>query len=203
MYEQSAKWNAFYMETEPDKRLEMFNELCMTEPDDGANEYRKILLDKRYKNPKDPKAKVDNYLWQCINLPYLYKNTKLFTKSHIKELKKVWKDMGFDEVSEYGEVGEKALYWEVRNMARRYFGTCNDKGYGRKLFGLVSANDDERTIHMCKDAWTMSYGLADKLMQEDMMKVFNQAVKDEYCTVDDGAADRFAGYEKELAESKA
>lgn len=199
MYEQDACWNVFYMELEPEKRQEMLEELVKSQPDDGANEYRKILLKRRYNDPKNPTAKVDSYLWQCVNLPFLYKNAKFFTKKNKKELHAIWKETGFDLAEKYGEAGEKALYWEIRNTMKRYFKTCTDKSYGRKIFGLVSANDEERSIRICKDAFSMSYGLAGKLEEEETMAIFNQAVKDEYSLLDDNAVGRFAEYERELA----
>lgn len=197
MYEQSAKWNMFYRELEPAKRREMFDELQMTEPDDGANEYRKRLLEARYTDPKEPEREVDHFLWQCLNLPYLYKSAKLMSFGSKKEVKKVLDALCAGEAKEYGESGEKAFYWEMRNAAGRYFSTCGGRNYRRKFFGLLSASEEEQVLQTCKDAWEMSCGIARRVGLEDEMKVFCQAVRDEYTTVDDGAAARFEEYDKE------
>jgi hypothetical protein len=191
MYEQSAKWNMFYQELEPKERQKMFAELQMTEPDDGANELRKKLMDARYKDPKDDTREVDNFLWQCLNLPYLYKRAKVMKFGVQKEVRKGLQDLCLDQAAEYGEAGEKAVYWEVRNAIKRYFSTCTGSHYRRKVFGVMAASEDEKKIQILKDAWQMSYGIAGIIGLEEEMKLYCQAVRDEYSTLDEGAAARF------------
>ncbi|MFA6847630.1 MAG: DUF6553 family protein [Lachnospiraceae bacterium] len=202
MYEQSAKLNMYYREIDPGKRKQLLDELCMTEEDDGANEYRRHLYELRHVDRKDPAHEVDLFLWNCINLPFIYKSKTLFMSGPIKEVRKIMKDMGAAESSEYGDAGEKAFYWEMRNTMKRYLSTCDDKNYRRKLFGLMSASDEDRIVQTCKDAWEMSYGIAGRLHLEDEMKVFCKAVEDEYSTIDDGAAARFAEYSQNHDDSR-
>lgn len=59
MYEQSAKLNMYYREIDPGKRKQLLDELCMTEEDDGANEYRRHLYELRHVDRKDPAHEVD------------------------------------------------------------------------------------------------------------------------------------------------
>ena len=200
MYEQSARWNAFYQELEPKKRLAMFDELQMTEADDGANEFRKKLLEERYTDPKEPHREVDRFLWQCLNLPYLYRSAKLLSFGSKKEAQKTVDALLLPQAAQYGEAGERALYWEIRNAAKRYFSTCSGKSYRRKFFGLMSASEEEQVYQTCRDAWEMSYGVARKVGLEDEMAVFCQAVRDEYAATGDKAAERFAEYDKTHAK---
>lgn len=172
MYEQNEKWNMFYLELDPKERQRIFEGLCVTEPDDGANAYRRLMLKRRYTDPKRPADAVDTYLWQCINFPYLYKSAGTMMKKNIKELHKVWKQSGFDQMESFGEAGEKAMYWEIRNMAKRYFETCrNSKNYGKRFFGLMSAKEGGKLAHITRDAWEMSYGLSGRLHEEELMRV--------------------------------
>ena len=203
MYEQSARWNEYYRETDRKKRLSLRNELFMLEADDGANEYRKKLYERRYINPKDSSQEQDLYLWNCVNFIEISRSGKLFKRHTRKEILKALKQMGFDEMPEYGPAGEKALYWEIRNGAKRYFQTCSDKSYRRQVFGLLSTTDEDRGRQMCRDAWDMSAGLAEAFQLQEELRIWSQAVKDQYSAVDGEAASRFQEYhETQMGKKK-
>lgn len=197
MYEQSARWNEYYRETDRKRRLKMRNQLFMLEPDDGANEYRKKLYECRYINPRDPEAEQDLYLWHCVNFSELGGSARLFKGRARKEILEALKQMGFSEMPEYGPEGEKALYWEIRNGVKRYFETCKDTGYRRQLFGLLSTTEEDRLRQMCKDAWNMSVGIAVHYGLEEELKLWKQAVQDQYFATDVEAAERFRKYDEE------
>ena len=87
-----------------------------------------------------------------------------------------------------------ALYWEYRNAARRYFATTASKGYGRKVFGIIAANEEDRKKRSCADAYEMSIGLARRLALDEEMTLFSDAVRDEYSCYDAAAAERLEDY---------
>ena len=180
MYEQSAAWNSYYNETEPSVRRRMLDELCMLLPDDGANAYRLLLWNRRHTDPKNKDVIVDHYLYQCVNLGQLYKSAKFFRKRAVKEVSQLVSDLGFDRAGDYGEPGEKALYWEIRNGAARYFATFNSPLYNRALFGLMSSNDGGRRDRMVKDVWAMSRGAAIRTGCCEQLRIWEQAVLDEF-----------------------
>ena len=80
MYEQSARWNEYYREPEPRRRKEQLDILCMTEPDDGANEYRRMLFKARHVDEKQPGHEVDRFLFNCLSFAQLWASAKLFKK---------------------------------------------------------------------------------------------------------------------------
>ena len=96
MYEQSAKWNTYYAEQEPGRRLKLLEELMLTQPDDGANEYRRLLFASRYEDPKTPGTYVDRFLFQCVNFVQIYKSARVFKRSAAREVDTVWRDLLLD-----------------------------------------------------------------------------------------------------------
>ena len=199
MYEQSSRWNTYYTELEPERRLRLFEELCMTEPDDGANEYRRLLFSRRYEEPKTPGTYVDRFLFQCVNMVQIYKSARFFRGSARREVQQTWEDFLFNLAGDFGEPGEKALYWEIRNAAARYFKTCQSDSYGRSLFGFLRSGDTNRLERMCTDAWEMSAGVSARLGEKERMKIWNMAVKDACFRADPGAQQRW----EEIMQKKA
>ena len=197
MYEQSAAWNDYYRDEDPGYRRRKLDELCMLGPDDGANEFRLWLYKRRYEDEKRPGQPVDRFLFQCVNFVQLYKTAKLYRRSAAKEVQKSLELMGFDVAPQFGEAGERALYWELRNAAARYFRTCESPGYRRAVFGLFSAGEG-RTEHMCRDAWEMSLGLSRRTRMEQHMTIWNRAVHDSYLAADAGAEARFIAFDRNM-----
>jgi len=180
MYEQSARWNTYYGDPDPKWRRRKLDELCMTEPDDGANAYRLRLWEARHLDAKNPGGEVDRFLFQCVNLIQVYRTARMFKKSAAKQAVKAMADMLCSEAAQYGEAGERALYWELRNAAMRYFKTCEGSGYNRGLFGMIASGDGSRRDRICREVWEMSIGLARRTGLEDEMRVWNRAVVDAY-----------------------
>jgi len=181
MYEQSARWNEYYRELEPERRRKLFDELTMTEPDDGANEYRLALFKARYEDEKTPGRYVDRFLFQCVNFGQVYKSARIFRKGAKREIEKTVREvMLFDGAPAYGEAGERALYWELRNAAARYFKTCTSPEYGRALFGLLKSGDVNRKERMCRDAREMSADLSERLGLARELRIWNEAVRDSW-----------------------
>ena len=199
MYEQSSGWNEYYRELDPSARRALLDRMQMSEPDDGANEYRIRLFQTRYVDEKKTENWVDRFLFQCVNFIQLYKSMGPFRKSARKELKKALGEMLFEDAGLYGEAGEKALYWEIRNASARYFKTCESSGYGRSLFGLLSSGEVNRMERMCRDTWEMTEGLEDKYEMAGDMKIWSRAVKDSFFASGAGAE---AAYYRYLQKSK-
>lgn len=194
MYEQSPRWNEYYREPEPRRRRDLLDQLCMTEPDDGANEYRRMLFRARHVDEKQPGREVDRFLFNCLSFVQLWSSAKLFKKHARRETLQALSDMLYDRAQAYGEAGERAFYWEIRNAAARYLTTCRDSGYNRTLFGLVASGDESRADRVCRDIWRMTDGLAECLGLKDALAVWCRAVQDAYFTSDPGAERRYVAY---------
>ena len=191
MFEQSEKWNAYYRELEPGKRRAMLNELCASEPDDGANAYRKALFEARHVDEKSPGREVDRMLFMCVYFLQLYKTARIFKSSAVKEILQSLRETRFDMSAQYGEAGEKALYWEIRNAAARYLSTCASPGYNRGLFGLTPSRDTGRQERILRDVWQMSEGLSRRTGLTGELALWNQAILDTYSLTGEDARTRF------------
>lgn len=194
MYEISPAWMEFYRELEPEVRAEILERLLNEEPDDGSNACRMKLFSKRYMEGDNPKPSVDRYLWQCVNFVQLYDTSRLFKKGARKELNTFLAENGYDEAMEAGMEGEKALYWEIRNVAKRFFKTCNGTEYRRALFGLLSPGKADQKNQMTMDTWKMTEGVGQRLGMEDHLSLWTKAVLDEYRQADPLAEDRMSKF---------
>ena len=179
MFEQTAAWNEYYREMDPARRRPMLDTLCMSEPDDGANAYRYLLFRRRHTDPKDSTREVDHYLFQCVNLGQVYRTARLFKKGAVREVENITVSLGFDQAEKYGEAGEKALYWEIRNGAARFFATCADPAYNRALFGLVSSTETGRKEQMIRDVYAMTDGLIQRTGCQEQLRLWKMGVLDQ------------------------
>lgn len=177
-------WDTYYSETDPERRAQLLSAGCSAEPDDGLNRLRRSLWDLRYTDPADKTHRVDQLLWQCVNLLCLYKMSgpRFLRKNGAKEVCAAMHTMGFEEAEACGEEGKNELYREFRNAAQRYFSvSCGDsKSYRKKYFGIVSINDKELREKLAKDAWRLSEGVKDRFPLPEDMNLFFRAVKDEF-----------------------
>ena len=194
MYEQNARWNSFYRETDPARRRTMLTELMKTEPDDGANMYRYALLDARHGAKKHEQGEIDRYLFQFVNMVQVYRSARIFRKSAAREILKTMRELKWSDAPLYGEAGERALYWELRNAAARFFKTCESPQFNRSLFGMVASGDAGRQNRVCEEVWQMTRGLSERTGLHDELRIWNAAVTDAYCQFDGGAMERLAAY---------
>ena len=190
MYEISPAWNEYYRELEPERREQILNRLLQEEPDDGSNSFRKRLFALRYLSGDDPKPSMDRYLWQCVNFAQLYDTSRVFRRNGRKEAQRFLSENGYLEAVSAGPEGEKALYWEIRNAAKRFFKTCSGTEYRRTLFGLLGPGSSDQKRQMCIDTWKMTEGIAHRLGIAKDLSVWTKAVMDEYHTTDPLAEDR-------------
>ena len=194
MYEQSGRWNAFYAEMNPVRRREMMEELFTTEPDDGANRYRRFLFNVRHGDGKKKSGELDKFLFQFVNLVQIYRSSKFFRKSAKREVEKLMRELMWKDAALYGEAGERALYWEMRNAATRYLKTCESSGYNRALFGMMASGEDGRKDRICREIWQITTGLSTRTGLDEELLVWRRAVTDAYIASDSGAYERLAAY---------
>jgi hypothetical protein len=129
----SPAWREYYMELEPDRRRMLLEKNLREEEEDGAGECRRRLFSLRYLEEGKTEPSVDRYLWACVNFVQVYSATRLFKKGGRKEVEQFLEKSGYREAMTLGEAGQTALYWEIRNAAKRYFKTCMGTEYRRSL----------------------------------------------------------------------
>ncbi len=184
-YIENETWSAYYKETDEKKRKVILDELLASEPDDGANELRKKLYEFRYVDQKKPGKRVDKGLWEMVVMPS-YLSGFFTTKSKIQKFIRIsLKNLGINEEIKKDEVLASAVYWEIRNIARRFYETCQSPSYGRKFFGITESSWDEKQVRCGRDVWIMTDVIADKFDMREEMKIFIDAVCDQFYEVSD------------------
>ena len=136
------------------------------------------------------KPSVDRYLWQCVNFVQLYDTSRLFKKGKRWEVEEFLSEGGYTDAMNAGPDGKRALYWEIRNAAKRFFKTCSGSEYRRALFGLLSPGKEDQKSQMCLDTWKMTLGISERLSLSDELSLWTKAVMDEYLLADPQAEDR-------------
>ena len=199
MFEQSAKWDEYYRELVPARRRAMLETLCASEPDDGANAYRRMLLDARHMDLKNPGHEVDRMLFMCVSFMQLCQSARVFKRSAICEVRRSMQDLNFDQAGAYGEAGTRALYWEIRNAAARYLSTCSAPGYNRGFFGLTPSREAGRQERIARDIWQMSTGLSRRTGLGEELALWNQAVLDAYCMTGESVRTQFETYDAKMS----
>ena len=167
----------YYREIEPTARKKLFAAMSA---EGGAPAMVKRLYELRYIDPKAPEAEVDLFLWYYVNLQQYYSASGLLRRRTRREIQSCFQKMGLCTDVLCTQEDERLLYWEFRNAARRYFSTFSAAGYGRKLFGMLSAKEDERLIRMREDARKISYGNAEKYELAAETELFCRAIEDEF-----------------------
>lgn len=196
MYELTPGWEEYYEEQSPVRRMELLEHLRDTLEDDGANEFRRVLFEKRHRDPKQKDRLVDRYLWQLVFLPGLYKKRNYFFANVKKELQGVQEELMLAGFRPLKEAEEAALYWDIRNAADRYFATCSGARYGRKMFGMKLAEGDEKRQKACEDAWIVSTGLLIHAQMEKELQILGDAVRDSYFNYDVSGREMYEAYDR-------
>lgn len=179
MYEINEVWKEFYEELDPEIRTELYKEITGSVEDDGANNFRRSLLQKRYENPKDPEHRYpfDLFLQQCVVLPVAYKRRKVLFTNVKKQA--IISSVALCLDQELNDIEKASLYWELRNAAKRYFATCSSDSYARSMFGMKVATSEEKRKRMLEEAWRMSKGISEVSGLQKEYELFVQAVQDE------------------------
>lgn len=171
-YEADAAWELFYEELEPEKRLEHLNAAISASGAGGANRFRKQLFEERY-----PSGDSDRFLMQCMLLLSAYENYGKLFSGFQRDLREAAAVFHLDAPLSGQE--REALYWELRNTAKRYLSTCCTEGYGRKLLGLKNASPEEKRARACGEIWKMSRGVAQVSGKEAQLEILCRAFDDE------------------------
>lgn len=150
----------------------------------------------------NPPGEVDLYLRELLTLLAIYKNTKRFSNRQKKDVLSALNTLQVDDRASESKECEEVFYLELRNAIKRYFSTCHDSSYGRKLCGLASSSDSEKEQLRCSDTWSFSYGVSGLLDLKEEMTLLCRAANDEYCASVDNADSlenafkRFGGKDK-------
>ncbi len=177
----------YYNETERNKRdeaLKLLEELVMEsgDPDELSKlSCIKDIYELRYLKKRRGILTTDdndNFLFQCINLPYLCRNTVMFTFTTKKRIKEALDSLGLTDYESFGEEKKELLYREYRNTAACYIKTCDESSY-RSLFGIIQSDDKTRKKHMTADFYDMTEGAARRFALGDLLDPWIKAVKDE------------------------
>ena len=180
MPEEKDRWADYFAELDPQRRLELFNEIGTT--DDPESVFLRKLYQERYQDPRRPGASADTWLWKFVYLPGMYQKRSLSARGFRLELERTLAELHLS--GEVSETQARLLYREYRNVARRFLGTCLGKRYGSRLFGLKEASLQEKKELACRDIWRMSRGIALAAGREREMEPFCQALREELAAFD-------------------
>ena len=177
----------YYKETEKKKRDEILSQLekAVQESDDGdllqklshIRELYELRYTKKKKRVMDTEE-CDNFLFQCINLPYIYRNTMTLSFTTRRLIKEMLSSLGLDRYDTYDEDKKELLYREYRNTAACYIKTCETTSY-RSLFGIIPSDDNKKKKHMVNDIYDMTMGISGQYNLENELKPWIKAVTDE------------------------
>ena len=200
MFEPSAEWNEYYRELEPRRRRALLEALCASGPDDGANAYRRLLLEARHGNAKSPGREVDRMLFMCVDFLRLCQSSRLFRGGAAREVRRYLRELRFDQAGQYGEAGTRALYWECRNAVARYLSTCDSPDYDRGWFGLIPSREADRQARVARDVWELSVGIARRTGLTGELRLWSRAARDAYCLSGADAKARFDACDEKMSK---
>ena len=182
MYPEIESWKEFYEEMDPDRRKAIYEVNLKNLEDDGANALRGELIDLRYTDPRDPKHRVDNFLWQMVILPGFLRPIYFIKAVGEREIRGIIRDLGLSGAGDWDEAKRHAAYWEYRNAADRYLSTCTGPGYAKKLFGMMASSDEEKLARTARDLYSMAVTVPEKYGRQKELELFTSALKDSFIT---------------------
>ena len=192
MSAKNERWNAYFSELDPEKRMLIFNDTVKEIDAEAA--FIASLYAERYRDAKDPDRKVDNWLWKFVYLPGLLKKRRISKSAFRNETERTLRELHLDGTASENE--KQLLYLEYRNAARRYLGTCGSRRYGSRLFGLREASPEEKKEKACEELWMISRGIALASGKETAMAPFADALRDELSAFHPGYETIYARLEK-------
>lgn len=176
MREIDPLWTPYRSELDPQRRLDILD--AMGEAGQGFcreifhGRYRRLGRDGRW---------ADGWLWRCICLPGLScrGSSLLSRRGARREMRAVLRELFLDRAEDLAEDETTALYWEFRNVARRYLSTCRADGYASSFFGMKRATEEEKRARAREDILAMSQGVAQAFGLEEDMALWCAALRDE------------------------
>ena len=178
MYELQEHLQEYFYELDPKKRLEILDSL----QEDESTNYLHALYHNRYSDHDNKGRKnVDWWLWQCICLHQLYNKGGFFRRFREREVNAIITELCMND----NEQSHMAmLYYEYRNVCKRYLSTCKSSEYASSFMGFRKASDEQKVIRACEDIWQMSKGIACTAGVEDKMRLWIEAFHDELMNYD-------------------
>ena len=180
MYLENECWREYYRELDPDRRRELYEEIISENEDDGANAFRRELMDLRHTDPRNPSHRVDNFLWHMVILPGYLRPMYLIRALGEGDIRRIITGLGLDGAEEWDDVKKSAAYWEFRNAADRYLSTCTGPGYAKKVFGIMQSTDEEKLNKTAKAFYSMTVTVPAKYQREKEMEIFTSALRDAF-----------------------
>lgn len=185
MYEINSVYSDYYSEIDPKKRLKILDAL----PENEAVDFLRELYNDRYSDHEGKGRKdIDWWLWRCICLQILYGRGNFFRRFRDKEVNGIIIEL---RLNDNDESHLPFLYHEYRNTARRYLSTCRSSNYASRFMGFRQASDDEKILKACADIWQMSGGIALSSGNEQAMRLWTEAFRDEIYDYDDICRDEY------------
>lgn len=182
-YIKNPKWEEYYSELNRDERSSILNKLTGEGPDDGADSLRKELFSWRYTDPKKPGKPVDNGVWEMIIMPAYLRGFISFRGRVRRDIQKSLINLRITSENLSNPVLASAVYWELRNIAKRFYDACDSPKYARKFFGLTESSWEEKLLNMARDVWKMSEGVPERFGLVSEMELFSDAMKDEFFSI--------------------
>jgi len=193
-YLKNEVWSPFYEETDPKKRMGLYERIRSENDDDGADALRKKLFDNRHQDKKKTIEEIDRGLWQVLSMQVNIKSTFRFPGSAKKEMNEAMRIFGISEENADREPFRSAVYWEIRNVTKRYLLTCTDPGYGRKLFGLMESSGEEKLERTVKEIYVLARQVPKRYGMRDEMRIFTEALEDEFLSWSEEAREAYEGF---------
>ena len=191
-------WTEYYRETDPEKRRLLFKQMSDVF-DDGANELRYRLYERRHTDNAHPGRIVDKGVLEIMLMSVNDSPIYRFSPFTAGSIRRSMTDLGIDEVCDANDMSASAVYWEIRNAARRYFENCKGPQYARKWFGMVASSDDEKLEKTAYDVWTMTVRIPEMYGMIEEMRIFSDAVRDEFTEMSEEAR---ASYMRQVKQAK-
>ncbi len=178
---QELTWpDSYYVPASGEERFKLLD-AALSEEDSEENRLRFLLWEFRYGQIKknDGKPKTDYFMKLWMDLEFASGRTSSIfgVKKVIKEIKKDLEVLGFNELQEYGELGQELLYQEMVQAGRYYFElSATDKNYNSELFGLKQISDDKFFDKITEDVYRICYRTPKAFGLQGELELFTKAV---------------------------
>lgn len=176
MYEIDGRWEAYFAEIDPKKRLECLD--AMEDQADGMMDFCRTLYRERYVDPRKKDRPVDNWLYKFVYFPGMYSRCgRKFGRGGLeREMRRSLKELHLEDPDALSEMERTVLYHEFRNAARRYLDTCRDPGYASRLMKLKPSTREEREELAMHEIWQICSGVPNALHVEKQMEIWREAL---------------------------